>query len=144
MRTTIEIIRDTEKAKLVKCGDKQAWLPHRWVRDDLTVKTETFEKSAIEFARTETARNEAQEFKNGMHDLLTIERENDKAVAINASIYEECTDQQITRLVWFPKSQVKNNQAPGWLFLAKANDLRERVRMPAGGAYTVSLAGMDF
>lgn len=144
MRTTIEIIRETKKAKLVKCGDKQGWMPTRWVRDDLTVKTETFEKSAIEFARTETARNEAREFKNGMHDLLTIERENDKAVAINVSIYEECTDQQINRLVWFPKSQIKNNQAPGWLFIAKVNDLMERVRMPSGGAYTVSIAGMDF
>jgi len=63
---------------------------------------------------------------------------------VNATIFEECTDQCITRLVWFPKSQIKNDQAPGWLFLAKVNDLLEQVRMPAGGAYTVTISGMDF
>jgi hypothetical protein len=144
MRTTVEIVRETKKAKLVKCGGKQAWLPNRWIRKDLTVKTETFENSAVEFARTETARNEVSEFKNGMHDVGSVERETTKAVAVKATIYEECTDQQITRLVWFPKSQIKNDQAPGWLFLAKVNDLLEQVSMPAGGAYTVTISGMDF
>ena len=148
MRTTVEIVRETKKAKLVRNGEQQAWLPNRWIRDDLTVKSETFEKSASEFSQTAIARSKARtllrDFKNGMHDVGSIIRETEKAIAVRATIYEECSDQEVTRLAWFPKSQIKNAQAPGWLFLAKAKDLLELARMPIGGTYTVTISGMDF
>jgi hypothetical protein len=144
MRTTVEIVRETKKAKLVRNGEQQAWLPNRWIRDDLTVKSETFNKSAAEFLQTETSRKEIRDFKNSHHSVGSIIRETEKAVAVRATIYEECSDQEVTRLAWFPKSQIKNAQAPGWLFLAKAKDLLELVRMPVGGTYTVTISGMDF
>jgi len=145
MKIKVEVVRETKKAKLVKTEDgRQGWMMNRSVNAELMVNEETFIKAAAEFAGRESAKEAAMEFRNEYHSIGEIARESDKVVAVEARIDEECTDQSITRLIWLPKSQIKDGQVQGWLLQTKVEDLLNQVRMSNGGCYTVYLCGKTF
>ena len=126
-RLQVSVVRSTKKAVLVRTIDgRESWMQNRWVKNEgeqLTVNQETFNRNFLELANKTKVKEEERAFKDGFHDLPLIERETEKAVAVNATLTREATDEVISRMVWFPKSQLKNGQAPGWLINAKLKRL---------------------
>lgn len=124
----VEIIKSTQKAHLVQNAEgRQAWIQARWLRADGTVSDETFNKGAAAIEQNKADEAAAKEFNNGLHEIVEIAKESEKAIAINAHWENFASDQSGYALVWFPKSQVKNNRLPGWLLKAKAKELKERL-----------------
>ncbi len=145
MQTTpITIVRSTAKAHLVQAADgRQGWIQARSLKADGSVNAPTFDKAAAEFAGRVQARAEAAAFANGLHPIGAVERESERAVAVQARWQEHGSEQQGTRLVWFPRSQIVDGQVKGWLIEAKARELRESItRMSV--TFEISLCGQTF
>lgn len=124
-RTKVAVERETKKALLVVGGDgRKAWIQRRWLAADGTVAEETFEKAAASLAGRDQERADFAAWKNAFHPIGPVVRETEKAVAVEAVIACETTDQTARVLCWFPKSQLRDGQAPGWLILAKAEQAR--------------------
>jgi hypothetical protein len=126
--TQVTIVTSTAKAHLVAdAAGRQGWIQNRSLKADSTVNTTTFDKAAAEFTGRVQAKAEAAAFANDFHLIGLVQRETDKAIAVQADWDEHCSDQSGKSLVWFPKSQLVDGQAKGWLIEAKARELRERL-----------------
>lgn len=144
-RIELKEIKQTRKAMLVQdASGRTAWIPKRWIREDMTVKVETFEKATGEYAAIQAVREEDKAFRDSYHDLGKIARETEKAIAIGVTIFEEHTDQSINRQAWFPKSLLRYGKAPGWFIEKKANELIDDNRMQNGGCYSLTIADREF
>ncbi len=130
-RTAVTIVKSTDKAHLIEDDDgRQGWIQKRWLRDDNTVGTKTFDRS-IESKTTREAESKrlrelASEFRNDFHPIKIV-RETEKAVAATASWMDGYCVNEGEQLAWFPKSQVQDGAVPGWLILAKAREIGERL-----------------
>lgn len=134
-KVKVEIVKSTEKAHLVKSEDgRECWIQKRWLSADSMVNETTFNRGAVsieeraaEAERRKAATEAARNFKNDLHPVA-VARESEKAIACEAEWSVAANDDfGGKRLVWFPKSQVKDNCVPGWLILAKARELAEAV-----------------
>lgn len=124
----VQIIKSTAKAHLVQNEEgRQAWIQARWLRADGTVNDKTFNNGAVAIEQKKADAEADNAFANGMHEIHEIVKESEKAIALNARWENFASDQTGTALVWFPKSQIKNNSLPGWLLKAKAKELKERL-----------------
>ena len=144
-RIQVTVEQETKKALLVSAEGKKGWIQRRWARDDMTVKRETFEKSAADFEANAEIREFTNNWKNEYHPFPSdlVVRETEKAVALEATVVCEHTDQWHTRLAWFPKSQIKENTIPGWLILKKIDELRDDETAYAGkSGLTVLIDGL--
>ena len=142
-RVAVEIVRSTARAHLVKSADgREAWIQARWLKNG-SVAAETFNRQAAEMASRARDLATRKEWKNAFHNIGAPVRETEKAVAIEARWHEPNTDQSGKRLVWFPKSQIKDGAVPGWLIEAKARELREAISRQYA-AFKIELAGREF
>lgn len=124
-RTKVQIVKETPKAFLVTDGARQGWIQRRWLRADSTVAEATFARAAQAFAGREAEQEAEREFRNSYHAVRVV-REAERAIAAEVVLSDCAHEQFVRRLVWFPKSQVRNgNQVPGWLIRAKLRELEE-------------------
>jgi len=135
-RISVEIVRETPKAKLVKAADgRQAWMQSRWVREDLTVAEATFAKNAAELAAKQDREQARRDFRDSMVEF-EIARQTEKGVAALLPVEFAGSEDQV--VVWFPKSQGQPGEAegrakmPGWLVERKIEEAIENFR-PSGG-----------
>jgi hypothetical protein len=126
----VEIVKETAKAYLVKdSAGREGWIQRRWLRADGTVIAATFERSAASKIERQQQRDgafaAAKAFRNEAH-RVSVARETEKAIGVTA-VYGDgaFVHEGLEKLVWFPKSQVREGKVPGWLILAKARELGE-------------------
>lgn len=142
-KISVDVIKETEKAYLVQDkGGRQGWIQKRWLSDGF-VKADTFNKAATEIEERKSAKQELKDFDNSYFEL-PIERESEKAIGINVRWTEEITDQSGNRMMWFPKSQVRNGGVPGWMIRKKIVELRETITSQYGAWFEFSFAGFHF
>lgn len=123
MKTQVTIERETAKAYLVADSQgRQGWIQKRWLRDG-QVNSETFEKAVATQEKEAAWKERCAAWKEDFHPV-TVTRETEKAIAIEI-VFERCDgEKEISRFMWFPKSQVRNgNEVPGWLLAAKNREL---------------------
>jgi hypothetical protein len=60
-------------------------------------------------------------------EAFEIERETDRAYGVTVEIECPNTNAFKTKLVWFPKSQIKDGKVPAWLLNAKIKEINEAV-----------------
>ena len=132
MRTKVIIVRSTPKAHLVKDDQgRECWIQQRWLKEDQTVSSKTFERGVESKAKFDSERatfkQAASDFRNNRHPIQILgESASGKAVAVQAVFSDGYgVNEDITKRVWLPKSQVVNGAAPGWLLEAKARELGE-------------------
>lgn len=138
----VTIVKSTVKAHLVQnAAGQQAWIQARWLKADGTVSDSTFIKGALKIQVKKDQDEALKAFKNEFH-AIQVARESEKAVAITVRIDLCDIERDITRLVWLPKSQLKDGAAPGWLLLAKRAELRDELRN-AGSAIIEFFGGVE-
>lgn len=54
---------------------------------------------------------------------LVVDRETEKAIAMNVIVTVLASDMDYKQTMWFPKSMVTNNSVPSWLFKAKEQEI---------------------
>tara|TARA_Y100000361_G_scaffold138105_1_gene140033 strand:- start:1055 stop:1498 length:444 start_codon:yes stop_codon:yes gene_type:complete len=124
-RIEVAIERETKKAKLVRRGDRHAWVQNWWLREDNTMTLETFDKHAVEIEPT-TRHTETYPSSFFRFNTNAIVRETERAIALHAFLTCPHTHKTIRKLAWFPRSQIINNQLPGWLISAKRDEMRDQ------------------
>lgn len=128
MRITVSILKKTPKACLVEANGRKGWLQSRWVKEDGTVKEETFTKAADKFDALQKAEEEDRIWREAYHSVGAPTRETEKAILIKVSCEEFVSDQLITRDIWFPKSLMRNeNEFPGWFIRKKVAELKDQL-----------------
>ena len=130
-RIQVTIKKSTAKAHLIVADDRECWVQKRWLRqDDMTVSAKTFDRQATAKVEREALvkeiRDNTRAFRDGRH-AVKIERETEKAIACKAYFEDGYCTIDGERLAWFPKSQVRDGAVPGWLIIAKAQELGERL-----------------
>lgn len=142
-RVKVSVEKETKKALLVSADGKKGWIQKRWADADMTVSSKTFEKAACEFEQSQKDREADRAWRQAYHALpAEIERETEKAIALKATLHCVHTDQVVSRLAWFPKSQIKNNAVPGWLIDCKVDELRDREKASYSGWLSVQIDGL--
>lgn len=66
-----------------------------------------------------------REYQQAFHSIKMV-RETEKAVAVEVIVDFCDIERDTTQLVWLPKSQLVNGQAPGWLLNAKIDEVTEQ------------------
>ena len=132
-RTKVQIEHETKKAYLIVDSEgRKGWIQKRWLGVDGTVAEKTIAKAAENFQQRQAAEEEAKEWANSYHRIIKIERETEKALAIKVNFDAYNLERDFGRLIWIPKSLIKNMAVQGW-FLAKkireaAEELTEQIR----------------
>jgi len=125
-RTKVQIEKQTKKAFLVFNSEGQkGWIQKRWLNSESTVNSNTFNKSVKEFRYRQKANDDYQAWANSNHKVISIKRETEKAIAVNAVFDAYNTEKTITRLVWVPKSLIHEDGVPGWFIAKKITQLEE-------------------
>lgn len=126
-RITVEIVRSTDKAHFIKSADgRQGWIQARWLREDSTVNSDTFGKSAGKAQMFANMAKNAADFKEALISF-TPDVQTERAVGVVVNIDYIDVEKDVKRTVWFPKSQIVNGAVKGWLINAKLRELRELV-----------------
>lgn len=133
MKTTVEKIEETKKAFLVQDKDgRKAWLPKQWVDEDMGVDTEKFNTSAHKFERIQRDREENKSYRDDYHEVGNRVKESEKAAAFRAIIRGSQSEEEIEKLVWFPKSQMRDGKVPGWLIEERKKELLNEIGIRLG------------
>lgn len=85
----------------------------------------------IEVKSKKKMAEESKIFRNGYHTLENLVRETEKAAAISISFETVHTEKIIRRLLWLPKSLLKDARAPGWFLLKKVDEIAEEIEETA-------------
>jgi len=124
-RLKVEIEKSTAKAHLIKDSEGRiGWIQKRWLAEDSTVSVKTFEKAVSNYKERAEIRSEAREWSNARHKIIEIAKETAKAIAVKASFDAYDVERTVHRLVWIPKSLIKNGAVPGWWMAKKIDELK--------------------
>lgn len=141
----VTIIRSTAKAHLI--ADKngqQVWIQKRWLSENNTVSAKTFEKATVRKNEFIQAKNEAKAWNESPH-ALPVSKETEKAVGVTVSLESNDGEQEIKRILWFPKSAIGGRdgvaQVPGWMIKSKIEKLRQDFRH--NPMATINIDGKD-
>lgn len=131
-RTKVQIERQTEKAYIIiDSQGRKGWIQKRWMAADGSVSEKTLIKSAENFKQRQASRDEAKEWANSYHRIIEVKRETEKAVAIEVNFDAYNLERNFRRLIWIPKSMMKDMAVQGWLLAKKihqqAEELVERI-----------------
>lgn len=122
----VQIEKETKKAYLVFDDENnKGWIQKRWLSDESTVNPKTFEKSVKDFVSRQKASDDYQAWANSNHKVVSIKRETEKAIAVEAVFDAYNIEKTITRLVWVPKSLVHEDGVPGWFIAKKITQLED-------------------
>ena len=113
----MEIVKETKKALMIEVEGLKFWIQRRWLRSDgsLTPAGEKARQKALEAA--------AERAKGEKYYAVAIARETAKAVAVQVELDAYTLERDMRRLVWFPKSVMRDNRVPAWLLHRKLDEL---------------------
>lgn len=124
-RKKVEIVRETEKAVLVKDkSGKEGWLQKRWLRPDGTVSKDTFDKATSELKARNEEFQSARDFKNGFHEYGFV-KETEKAVGLEVVGEIPNLETSFKRIIWIPKSVMRDGKVPGWIIEKKIAEMKD-------------------
>jgi len=126
-RIKVTIEKETQKAFLITDGQNKGWIQRRWLGADSTVSEKTFEKSVNNYAEQKKNFEESKEWSNSYHKIITTARETEKAIAVKANFDAPNLERDFTRLVWVPKSLIKDMAIPGWFIVKKVREIAEQL-----------------
>lgn len=130
-----KVNRESDKAYLIgvktkdpvsgEIKDSEMWFPKSKVKiegGNFHIDSDFFHTKEDEFNS-----------KNSVLEGATPDLNTDKAIGYKVGVYENLSEQQIGRTMWFPKSQIKETEIgtfiiPQWLMDAKVEDLYSSVR----------------
>ena len=125
-RTKVRIEKETKKACLVADDEgRKGWIQKRWLGDDSTVNSKTFEKAVDNYNQRQADYEEGKKWANDFHKVIEIAKETEKAIAVKAYFDAYNIERDITRLIWIPKSLMKDGCVPGWFIAKKITELEE-------------------
>jgi len=129
-RTKVQIEKETKKAYLViDANGRKGWIQRRWLGADNTVAEKTLAKANDNYKANQAAYAEAKNHSESLHAITKIVRETERALAVEV-ILEFCdVEKMADKMIWIPKSLVKDNSVPGWFVIKKLNELLEEYRM---------------
>ena len=119
----ITITRETKKAALITNGERTGWVQKRWIKDG-QVSDKVFEKAAAEYESRESERVAQAAWRNAFH-AVPVARETEKAFAFEAHFTSGDGEQEVTRLLWFPKSVCQGFEVPGWMIEKKVAEVMD-------------------
>ena len=119
----ITITRETKKAALITNGERTGWVQKRWIKDG-QVSDKVFEKAATEYESREAERAAQAAWRNAFH-AVPVARETEKAFAFEAHFTSGDGEQEVTRLLWFPKSVCQGFEVPGWMIEKKVAEVMD-------------------
>jgi len=122
-RIKVTIEKETQKAFLITDGQNKGWIQRRWLGADSTVSEKTFEKSVNNYAEQKKNFEESKEWSNSYHRIIKVEKETDKALAVKINLDSYNIERDFKRLLWIPKSLVKDLTVPGWFIIRKVREL---------------------
>ena len=129
-RILVEIKKSTEKAHFVETDGRQCWIPKRWLRDDGTMRRETFDSKTADREEKQKAwvksNKESRDFRNGLHEVK-VSRQSEKSIACEVEFEDGSGTINGKRFAWFPKSQVRNGKVPGWMILSRAEEVARKL-----------------
>lgn len=141
IKVTIE--HTTNKAMLVSDGVSRGWIMNRSYSNGFVNKA-TFERACADFEAREAAKVTAKAAKERLYPVVAIS-ETDKAIKVLVRVENVHLEQDITRYVWFPKSQATQREndllVPGWLILAKLREIIDSLSVRQGSI--ARLAGFE-
>ena len=116
----VTVERETKKAVMVSANGRTGWIQKRWMKDGL-VSEKVFTKAADNMEAYRAARESEQAWKNSRHEIR-VDSETEKAIATQVIFTSDDGEQDVNRLLWFPKSQAIGNAVPGWMIAAKVDE----------------------
>lgn len=128
-RIKVEVEKSTPKAHLVKdAAGRTGWIQKRWLKDDFTISATTFEKAVAYIAEKAAVREAAKQFNDAYHTLAKVVKETEKAVAVEA-VLDFCDVEKYShKMLWIPKSLIKNGAVQGWFVIKKIEELLDEYR----------------
>lgn len=132
-RIKIQIEHETKKAYLITDSKgRKGWIQKKWMAADGTVAEKTMAKASGTFMERKAAEDEAKEWANTYHRIIKIEKETEKAVAIKVNYDAYNLERNFSRLIWIPKSLIKDMAVQGWFLTKKireaADELADQIR----------------
>jgi len=147
-KTMVKVEKETKKACLVSNSNgRKGWIQKRWLGSDSSVSVKTFDNSCKKFEENQAAYEAGRQWLNELHPVEFC-RETEKAVAAEASLDFYNVEKNLTKLVWFPKSQIKDGKIPGWLIRCKKRELEEQIEQEGisnrmGGFFIETIGNLD-
>jgi len=127
-RVKVTIEKETAKAYLLNDFDgNKGWIQQRWLVADSTVNNTTWQKAISNYSERQSAWREAKQWSQDYHVINKIDRETEKAVAVKVAFDAYNLERTFRRLIWFPKSMVKDMAVQGWLIAAKVREAGEQL-----------------
>lgn len=123
MNISISIERETKKAALITDGTSRGWVQKRWIKDG-RVSDKVFAKAVAEYQARDAERAAQNAWRNAFH-TLPVARETEKAFAFEAHFTSGDGEQEVSRLLWFPKSVCQGFAAPGWMIEKKVAEVQD-------------------
>jgi hypothetical protein len=128
-RIQVSIVKETKKALLVRAQGTQleGWIQRRWFdAETSTVAASTFDRAVAaraEYVAAARAERDAErEFREGYHALPTPARETERALGFRVGV-AVASSLATTRMIWIPRSVLRDGMAPGWILIAKAREI---------------------
>jgi len=143
-RTKVTIEKETKKAYLIKdAAGSLGWIQKRWLAADSTVSAKTFERAAADYTERQIAYKEGKIWNDSYHTIITIAKETEKAIAVNVTLDFCDAERNQNKLMWIPKSLVKENGVPGWFIMRKLQDILSEYRQDFSRYGSVIIGSID-
>lgn len=126
-RIKVAIEHETRKALLISADGRKGWIQRRWLAEDGTISVKTFEKAASNMKEDEAAKADRRTWQNAYH-AVRIDKETERGAATEVSFHSGDDEQTIRRMVWFPKSLMRDGKLPGWKIEQAVDEMTDSVR----------------
>lgn len=122
-RIEVSIVRSTKKAHLVQDADGvQFWIQARNLKDGSI--SERVHQTALQNKAEFVADRQAERAAREAYFTVQVDRETEKAVGTSLAFITK-TGGEVSRMIWFPKSMLRDGQAPGWMIASKVDDAKQ-------------------
>lgn len=129
VRVPVEIIEMRPRAMRVRISgtDNVVWIQRRWFDADSSTITAAVAEAAVAEhaawrAEQRADRDAEREFREGYHALPTPARETERALGFRVGV-AVASSLATTRMIWIPRSVLRDGMAPGWILIAKVSEI---------------------
>lgn len=144
-RINVAVIRETQTSALVRTeSGQEIWVTKKALKGSTITQAALNSGLAFKKKQEEDAAHIAaeREWADVLHFVGAPLKESEKAMGFSAVIDCVDTDRNLQTVIWFPKSQIRENHVPGWLIVAK---IRETLgRLTNSGTLQLEFAGRVF
>ncbi|NIP26660.1 MAG: hypothetical protein GWN94_19815 [Phycisphaerae bacterium] len=143
-RTKVQIEKETKKAYLVADSEgRKGWIQKRWLDSGSTVNSKTFDRAVENYNQNQAAYEQGRQWSNDYHSIIEFAKETEKAVAVKIWLDFCDVEKTIEKLLWVPKSIIRDNAVPGWFLLKKFNEILDEYRMDFSRYGSVIIDSVD-